>query len=44
MYREEFGVEILTTTDEKRLEPTDDGGVRLTCEDDSGATRRRRFG
>ncbi|QKY21121.1 NAD(P)/FAD-dependent oxidoreductase [Halolamina sp. CBA1230] len=38
MYREEFGVEILTTTDEKALEPTDDG-VRLTCETDSGAER-----
>ncbi|MFW5939998.1 MAG: FAD-dependent oxidoreductase [Halolamina sp.] len=33
MYREEFGVDVLTTTDEKRLEPTDDGGVRLVYAD-----------
>jgi pyruvate/2-oxoglutarate dehydrogenase complex dihydrolipoamide dehydrogenase (E3) component len=35
-YREEFGIEILTNTHEKRLDPTEDGGVRLTCEGDGG--------
>ncbi len=29
LYREEFGIEVLTETSEERLEPTDDGGVRL---------------
>ncbi|QSW99999.1 dihydrolipoyl dehydrogenase family protein [Haloterrigena alkaliphila] len=32
LYREQFGIEVLTTTDEKRLERTDDGGVRLVAE------------
>mgnify|MGYP006275481005 FL=1 len=36
MYREEFGVEVLTNADEQRVEPTDDGGVRLTYDDSSG--------
>jgi dihydrolipoamide dehydrogenase len=39
LYREEFGVEVLTDTYEQRLEPTDDGGVRLhTDRDDERAT------
>jgi bis-gamma-glutamylcystine reductase len=29
LYREQFGIEVLTNTDEQRLERTDDGGVRL---------------
>jgi dihydrolipoamide dehydrogenase len=29
IYREEFGIEILTETRERRVEPTDDGGIRL---------------
>jgi len=29
IYREEFDIDILTETDEERLEPTGDGGVRL---------------
>jgi dihydrolipoamide dehydrogenase len=29
MYREEFGIEILTGTEERSVERTDDGGVRL---------------
>jgi pyruvate/2-oxoglutarate dehydrogenase complex dihydrolipoamide dehydrogenase (E3) component len=32
LYREEFGVEILTHTYEQSVEPTDDGGVRLHLE------------
>ncbi len=32
IYRDHFGIEVLTETDEKRLEPTDDGGVRLIAE------------
>ncbi|GGM69171.1 dihydrolipoamide dehydrogenase [Halarchaeum rubridurum] len=31
-YREEFGVDVLTNADERRVEPTADGGVRLTVE------------
>ncbi|EMA35374.1 dihydrolipoyl dehydrogenase [Halobiforma nitratireducens JCM 10879] len=31
-YREEFGIEVLTNTDEKHLERTDDGSVRLSAE------------
>jgi dihydrolipoamide dehydrogenase len=39
LYREEFGLEILTETREERLEPTDDGGVRLhTDREDDAAT------
>ena len=38
IYREEFGVEILTGTREKRIEPTAEGGVRLHC-DRAGAER-----
>ena len=37
-YRESFDVDILTRTDEKRLEPTDDGGVRLYV-DEEGTER-----
>ena len=33
IYREEFGVEILTHTCEQSVEPTGDGGVRLHVED-----------
>jgi len=33
LYREEFGIDILTKTDEKRLEPTNEG-VRLYVEQD----------
>jgi dihydrolipoamide dehydrogenase len=32
LYRDEFGVEILTHTSEQSVEPTDDGGVRLHVE------------
>ncbi len=32
LYREDFGIEILTNTDEQALEATADGGVRLTVE------------
>jgi len=39
IYREEFGIDILTGTREKRLEPTDDGGVRLYCESQAGSER-----
>jgi dihydrolipoamide dehydrogenase len=39
IYREEFDIEILTETDEERLEPTADGGVRLhTDREDDAAT------
>jgi dihydrolipoamide dehydrogenase len=39
MYREEFGVEILTETYEERVESTADGGVRLhTDREDDAAT------
>jgi pyruvate/2-oxoglutarate dehydrogenase complex dihydrolipoamide dehydrogenase (E3) component len=33
-YREAFDVTVLTETAEKRVEPTDDGGVRMTVEAD----------
>jgi pyruvate/2-oxoglutarate dehydrogenase complex dihydrolipoamide dehydrogenase (E3) component len=33
-YREAFDVTVLTETREKRVEPTDDGGVRMTVEAD----------
>ncbi|QRV13753.1 NAD(P)/FAD-dependent oxidoreductase [Haloterrigena salifodinae] len=32
IYRDQFGIEVLTATDERRLEPTADGGVRLFAE------------
>ncbi|WP_049921588.1 dihydrolipoyl dehydrogenase family protein [Halopiger djelfimassiliensis] len=32
LYRDRFGIEILTNADEKHLEQTDDGGVRLVVE------------
>ncbi|NUC74651.1 NAD(P)/FAD-dependent oxidoreductase [Haloterrigena sp. SYSU A558-1] len=32
IYRDQFGIEVVTTADERRLEPTDDGGVRLFAE------------
>ncbi|MEZ3115345.1 NAD(P)/FAD-dependent oxidoreductase [Halobaculum sp. MBLA0147] len=39
LYRESFGIEVLTETHERRLEPTADGGVRLhTDRDDDHAT------
>ncbi len=39
IYREEFDIEVLTETYEKRVEPTDDGGVRLhTDREDDAAT------
>ena len=39
IYREEFGLDVLTETGETRLEPTDDGGVRLhTDREDDVAT------
>ncbi len=34
LYREDFGIEILTNTDERALEPTADGGVQLTVDRD----------
>jgi dihydrolipoamide dehydrogenase len=36
-YRDAFDVEILTETDERRVEPTDDGGVRLHVDRDGEA-------
>lgn len=36
LYREAFDVDIPTNVFEKRLEPTDDGGVRLSLEDETG--------
>ncbi|WP_336325664.1 dihydrolipoyl dehydrogenase family protein [Halovenus sp. HT40] len=39
LYREEFDVTIPTNVYEKRLEPTADGGVRLTLTDDAGEER-----
>jgi dihydrolipoamide dehydrogenase len=36
LYREEFGVDIPTNVYEQRLEPTDDGGVRLYLEGADG--------
>ncbi|ELZ19565.1 pyridine nucleotide-disulfide oxidoreductase dimerization region [Haloterrigena salina JCM 13891] len=32
IYRDQFGIEVVTAADERRLEPTDDGGVRLFAE------------
>ena len=37
IYRREFGVDILTNTRERRVEPTADGGVRLTVERDGSS-------
>ena len=34
LYREQFGVEVLTNTREQSVEPTDDGGVRVHLEPD----------
>jgi dihydrolipoamide dehydrogenase len=39
LYREEFGVEILTHTYEQSVEGTEDGGVRLRVEGESGEKR-----
>lgn len=39
IYREEFGINILTGTREQELEQTRRGGVRLTCESQSGAEK-----
>ncbi len=36
LYRQEFGIEILTNTDERSVAPTADGGVELTVERDWG--------
>jgi len=36
IYREQFGVDIRTNAYEQRVEPTDDGGVRLFFEGDAG--------
>jgi dihydrolipoamide dehydrogenase len=36
LYREEFGVEVLTNTDERSVEPADYGGVRMAVERDGG--------
>jgi dihydrolipoamide dehydrogenase len=38
IYREEFDIEVLTETHETRLEPTDDGGVRLHTDREDDAT------
>jgi dihydrolipoamide dehydrogenase len=35
-YREAFDLTVLTETDERRVEPTDDGGVRLFVDGDGG--------
>ncbi|PSQ35277.1 NAD(P)/FAD-dependent oxidoreductase [Halobacteriales archaeon SW_12_69_24] len=37
-YEEQFDVDVLTHTQEQRLEPTDDGGVRLHAERDGDPT------
>ncbi|MFC7072516.1 dihydrolipoyl dehydrogenase family protein [Halovenus rubra] len=37
IYREDFDVEIPTNVHEQRLEPTEDGGVRLVLTDDDGS-------
>ncbi|WP_254535291.1 dihydrolipoyl dehydrogenase family protein [Halomarina litorea] len=34
VYREQFGIDVLTNTDETSVSPTDDGRVRLTAEHD----------
>jgi len=39
LYRDSFDVDIPTNVYERRLEPTEDGGVRLYLEDDRGDTR-----
>jgi pyruvate/2-oxoglutarate dehydrogenase complex dihydrolipoamide dehydrogenase (E3) component len=39
LYREEFDVTVSTNAAEKRLEPTANGGVRLTLEEESGDER-----
>ncbi|MFB6220143.1 MAG: NAD(P)/FAD-dependent oxidoreductase [Halolamina sp.] len=39
IYREEFGIDILTTTRERELEETAGGGVRLFCDSESGSER-----
>jgi len=39
LYRDSFDVDIPTNVSERRLEPTEDGGVRLYLEDDHGDTR-----
>jgi pyruvate/2-oxoglutarate dehydrogenase complex dihydrolipoamide dehydrogenase (E3) component len=36
IYREQFDIDVLTHTYEERLEPTDDGGVRLYTDGDEG--------
>lgn len=36
IYERDFPIEVLRNTHEKRLEPTDDGGVRLYVEDGDG--------
>ncbi|WP_207586888.1 FAD-dependent oxidoreductase [Halomontanus rarus] len=36
LYREHFDIDILTNADERRVEPTADGGVRLHLERDGG--------
>ncbi|GAB3677359.1 dihydrolipoyl dehydrogenase family protein [Halopiger thermotolerans] len=39
LYRDHFGIEVLTETDEKRVEPTEDGGVRMVVERKDGTER-----
>ena len=39
IYREEFGIDILTGTREQEVEETARGGVRLTCESQAGSER-----
>jgi len=39
LYREAFDLDVPTNVHEKRLEPTDDGGVRLYLEDEDGGER-----
>jgi len=41
LYREEFGVDILTNTTEQRIEPTEDNGVRLYVDDAGDQTDNR---
>jgi len=36
LYREEFGVDVVTQAREESIEPTGDGGVRVTVEHDDG--------
>ncbi|WP_436345167.1 FAD-dependent oxidoreductase [Natronorubrum sp. FCH18a] len=44
IYRDQFGIEVLTNTDEKRLERTADGGVRMDVVQDGVPTAAEQGG